>query len=263
MAADFTTEAFVNQVASTLANEHKDSFSFCATALQIIPDGIQKLATRIVILDLSKNRINTLPSCLAQFSVLSTLKLRGNLLVNIPEGIFPGMVALKELDLVDNELVSVPLDLASVVGLERLALTGNKLVTLPDSITGLSNLRELLLGENQLSELPENINMLTSLEKLEAQENHLTRLPQNLTLCSTLRTLSVHENQITTLPDKMWLLESLGALHLHENPLDESVVPPKLLFKRAKAILSYFLAISEGRSTSFSIALGAAIRSSV
>ena len=245
--------AFSTQVASTLANEHKDSFLYSGTALQVIPEDVQRLATQITILDLSRNRISSLPLCMAQFSLLSTLKLRGNALVNISEGIFSGMVALQELDLIDNQLEALPSDLGSVVSLERLALTGNNLVSLPDSITGLTNLRELLLGENKLESLPEDIDNLKSLEKLEAQENNLTRLPQNLTLCSALRSLSVHENQLTTLPDKMWLLESLGALHFHDNPLDESLVPPKLFFKRAKAILSYFLAVSEGRSTYYPI----------
>lgn len=249
MEMDNSESHFLEQINATVSNANKDSFVFSNSQLQSIPDAIEPLSGRIVLLDLAKNRISTLPQCLSQFALLTTLRLRGNALTIIPEGIIGGLRLLHELDLVDNQLSALPSDLGSAAALEKLYVTGNFLTSLPASLTQLSNLKELVISENQIKELPEDINALNRLEKLDAQENSLTHLPQNLTLCSTLRGLYLQSNQLTTLPDKMWLLESLGALQLHDNPFDESVLPQKLLHKRAKAILSYLLAVSEGRCT--------------
>lgn len=255
MAAD-ASAAFIKQVTATLDVALQDSFSFNNSTLQTCPEELNKLATRLAWLDLSKNRICALPNSLSQFSLLTSLRLRANALVNIPEGIFVGLQALQDLDLVDNQLESLPADLGSAQSLERVLLTGNFLTTLPASITTLSNLRELVVAENRLTALPDDIHLLIGLEKLDAQENQLTALPSNITLCPSLQSLSLQANELTELPDKMWLLERLGALHLQDNPFNPAVIPPKLLFKRAKAILAYLLAVSEGRSTCTMIDLG-------
>lgn len=249
MELDNAESTFLEQVSATASSASKDSFVFSNSQLQIIPDSIEQLAGRIVLLDLAKNRISAIPPCLSQFALLTTLRLRANALTEFPEGILGGLRLLQELDLMDNQIDSLPSDLGSAGSLEKLYVTGNFLTSLPDSITQLSNLRELVVSENQITALPDGIGALQSLEKLDAQENALARLPASLTGCVALRALYLQNNQLTELPDKMWLLESLSALQLHENPFDENRLPQKLLFKRSKAILSYLLAISEGRGT--------------
>lgn len=249
MELDSAEANFLKQVSATTSSASRDTFVFSSAQLETIPDAIEQLSGRIVLLDLAKNRISFVPQCLAQFSLLTTLRLRANALTEFPEGILGGLRLLQELDLVDNQLASLPADLGLAGSIEKLYATGNFLTSLPESITQLSNLKELVISENQITALPEGIGALQHLEKLDAQENALTVLPPSLTSCVALRALYLQNNQLNDLPDKMWLLESLSALQMHENPFDENRLPQKLLFKRSKAILSYLLAISEGRST--------------
>lgn len=250
MDPDTSESTFLEQVSATASSASKDTFIFSNTQLTTIPEAIDQLSGRIVLLDLAKNRINSLPPCLSQFALLTTLRLRANAITEFPEGILGGLRLLLELDLMDNQLSSLPSDLGSAASLEKLYVTGNFLTSLPESVTNLTNLRELVVSENRITALPDGMSAFSRLEKLDAQENALTHLPDSLTACSTLRSLFLQNNKLTTLPDQMWLLESLSALQLHENSFDENRLPQKLLFKRSKAILSYLQAISEGRCTS-------------
>jgi len=93
---------------------------------------------RLELLDLTHNKLQTLPFCLGMRTALKTLRLGGN--------------AIQSLDFIDN-LSKRPTN-AGLGELERLVLAHNELKALPDALGLLSSLTHLDLHGNQLATLP-------------------------------------------------------------------------------------------------------------
>ena len=101
---------------------------------------------------------------------------------------------LKELDLNDNQLTSIPESIGNLTKLERLYLQNNQLTSL-EGIENLTNLKVLKLSNNELTSL-EGIKNLTNLEVLKLSNNKLTSLKgiENLT---NLEVLGLQNNPIS------------------------------------------------------------------
>lgn len=71
-------------------------------------------------LALDRNRLTVLPSQLAQCTALVELSLHHNTLFEVESGAFASLTRLETLDLSNNQLASLPKDVASLRRLEHL-----------------------------------------------------------------------------------------------------------------------------------------------
>lgn len=90
------------------------------------------------------------------------------------------LTSLKYLNIMNNNLSSLPESLGNLGALCRLGLKSNALTNLPESFGGLTALVELFLTNNNLLTLPASIGQCSSLVKLQASFNKLTSLPDEV-----------------------------------------------------------------------------------
>ncbi|KAI8057828.1 hypothetical protein BDF22DRAFT_730611 [Syncephalis plumigaleata] len=145
----------------------------------------------------------------AIFSRLTELDLSRNRLTTLPDGLCRAMPSLTKLNLAHNRIAQCPLSLAHLTSLEELNLTGNQLGATADSLPGWlfrrwPQLRVLRLSDNQLEKLPNELVQLTLLEVLELGSvlggNRLRGLPAGcLVRLRNLVDLDLTGNQLTEL----------------------------------------------------------------
>jgi internalin A len=122
-------------------------------------------------LDISNNKLMTLPESISQLSQLQWL------------------------NLADNQITTLPESISQLSKLQELYLDYNQLTTLPESISELSQLHTLYLDNNQLTTLPESISQLSQLQELHLYNNQLTTLPQSIKNLKQLQKLYLHGNE--------------------------------------------------------------------
>ena len=174
---------------------------------------------------------------------LRELNLHDNQLSTLPAGLFGNLNALETLNLHDNQLSSLPTGLFdNLTNLTELSLHGNQLSTLPAGLfDNLTALGTLSLYDNQLSTLPAGLfDNLTALGTLSLYDNQLSSLPtglfDNLTALQFLRLLG---NQLSTLPAGLFdNLTALQYLDLSGNQLSSL---PDGLFGNLTALEGLYL----------------------
>eukprot|EP00698_Gefionella_okellyi_P025266 TRINITY_DN9199_c0_g1_i1.p1 TRINITY_DN9199_c0_g1~~TRINITY_DN9199_c0_g1_i1.p1 ORF type:complete len:453 (-),score=48.29 TRINITY_DN9199_c0_g1_i1:9-1367(-) len=189
-----------------------------------VHDAIDKL------LSVGLNRL-TLTCGLGEFPVevgrltcLTRLNLSYNRMASIPD-VITELRSLNELNLDANRLSTFPLVLCELTTLQSLLMNGNKLREVPRQISQLVNLRDFSLQQNMLATLPSEIGCLTGLMALYIQHNQLQMLPPQLDLLINLRVLNMSFNYLNDLPS-IGALESLSELDVSGNLLD--VLPPSI-----------------------------------
>ena len=157
------------------------------------PLEILDLADSLEILDLSNNRLSTLPNAFA---------------------------SLKKLKIVffnNNQFEEFPKVLASCPNLSMVSFKGNQLKTIsPEALS--PNLRWLILTNNQLKSLPSTVGRLSQLQKLMLAGNQLQTLPEELANCKNLELVRLAANQLKMLPTWLFTLPRLSWLAYAGNP---------------------------------------------
>ncbi|QDK79030.1 leucine-rich repeat protein [Spirosoma sp. KCTC 42546] len=168
-------------------------------------------------LSLSHCGLDSLPATLAQLMNLNELGLMGNKLRQMPN--IWKLTNLQNLNIANNQLVSLPEELGRLTHLETLAAYNNKLTQLPASIGRLVNLRLLSLQANQLEQLPEELGKLRKLQFLSLNNNQLTGFPASMGQLDSLKRLLIGNNRLRSLPATFSQLKSLIELHIGTNEL--------------------------------------------
>ena len=170
-----------------------------AEGLTEFPDEIFTLAETLTYLDLSSNKLSSLP---ADFGRLKNLKV-----------FFCS----------NNEFTIYPKVLADCPLLDIVGFKANQIQEIAEDALGF-NLRWLILTNNLVSALPKSIGQCSRLEKLMLAGNQLTSLPDELQFCSTLGLLRLSANQIETLPDWLLKMPKLSWLAFSGNPCSRNAV---------------------------------------
>lgn len=158
-----------------------------------IPEEVFQLADTLEVLDLSGNKLNSLPD---RFSSLK--KLRILFLSNNDFTVFPGILhTLKNLDIV--------------------GFKANKIQHVPENSIPVS-LRWLILTDNCMEELPQSIGACTKLQKVMLAGNQLKRLPNEMAACRAIELLRISSNAIEDFPEWLLSLPRLSWLACSSNP---------------------------------------------
>ena len=157
-----TLEQFHSGLANgSLARAHHIRLS---DGLTEFPDALYQLADTLEILDLSGNRLSTLPDDLTRFARLRIL--------------FAS----------NNPFSELPRVLGRMPQLEMVGFKACRITHVPeDSLP--ARLRWLILTDNHVHQLPESMGRCTRLQKLMLSCNQLRQLPQSLEHCQALELL--------------------------------------------------------------------------
>jgi small GTP-binding protein len=149
------------------------------------------------------------------------------------------------LDLNNNQLTSVPPEIAKLTSLIRLDLSDNPLTSVPPEVAKLTKLTDLHLNYNQLTSVPPEITRLTNLTYLDLSNNQLTSVPPEITRLTNLTYLDLFNNPLTSLPPEIVKLTDLTHLDLRFNQLP---IPPETLAdpKDVKAIFAAIAGLVSG-----------------
>ena len=159
-----------------------------------------------------------------EFGHVRRLTLRNMSLDQIDEGFLRRFSHLRELDLRDNQLTTLPVGLERLTELRTLRLAGNRITV--DAVgnrrlASLSMLQQLDLSYNPLGQVPE-LAGLRHLREVSLRATGLQALPEEA-LLPWRGLVDIRENQIRQLNgDLRSLRHRLQRLSLHDNPLDEA-----------------------------------------
>jgi Leucine-rich repeat (LRR) protein len=124
------------------------------------------------------------------------------------------LTSLSLLQVLHNQLLSLPEELGYHPILSRLEVTGNNIQLLPESIGQLPIL-SANFAYNPIVALPDSIGSLTRITRLDFLNTQFPTLPTTFTSLSTLRWLSISENtNFTSLPDDIGSMNSLTYLNI-------------------------------------------------
>jgi len=167
-----------------------------ACGLETFPEELFDLAETLEVLDLTDNKLTSLPK---NFGLFKKLKI---------------------LFLSNNNFKEVPTVLAQCPNLSMIGIRNNQITIFKENALPLST-RWLILTDNELQTLPNSMGDLTLLQKCMLSGNKLTALPQSMSKCHNLELLRIAVNQLTELPVWLLTLPKLSWLAYSGNPFCE------------------------------------------
>ncbi len=161
--------------------------------LSTFPEEIFNLAESLEVLDLSSNKLSSLPPHFGKLKKLRIFFCSYNLFK-----VMPGVLAdCPELDIV--------------------GFKANLIETIPSKALN-KNLRWLILTNNHISALPDTIGNCKRMQKLMLAGNKLEELPESLSTCSNLSLLRISANLLQALPKWLLTMPKLSWLAFSGNP---------------------------------------------
>ena len=136
--------------------------------LRSLPNDFDRLQN-LKILFLSQNEFDHLPEVLGRCSQLSMVGFKANQIRTVSGASLPPL--LRWLILTDNAIEELPSEIGQLKYLQKLMLAGNQLKTLPNEMSNCTNLELIRLAANQLDSLPEWLLTLPKLSWLASSGN--------------------------------------------------------------------------------------------
>lgn len=178
-----------------------------SSGLTELPDEVLQLADTLEVLNLSDNRLNTLPDWLPRLQRLKVVFASGNPFTELPE-VLGECPALEMVGFKACRIRRVPAA-ALPPRLRWLILTDNAIEQLPDALGERPRLQKLMLAGNRLQALPEGLAGAARLELLRLSANRFEALPSWLTALPRLSWLALAGNPMDGVP----LANSLPQIH--------------------------------------------------
>lgn len=161
--------------------------------LENFPGEILDLSDTLEILDLTGNRLSSLPNDFGKLKKLRILFLSQNL------------------------FTEVPAVLSKCPELGMVGFKANQISHLPENVFP-PKVHWLILTDNCIQELPESIGDLHLLQKCALAGNRLTHLPATMRHCKNLELLRISANHFETIPQWLFSLPKLSWLAVAGNP---------------------------------------------
>ena len=165
-------------------------------------------------------------------------------LTSFPLEILTLASSLEVLDLSNNQLSSLPKELAQLTHLKIIFASNNLFETLPEVLGQCENLemvgfkanqiktvpeqalpeklRWLILTDNQIETLPDSLGERPRLQKLALAGNQLTRLPLTMAKLHNLELVRISANSLTECPMQLLQLPKLAWFAFSGNPFSRS-----------------------------------------
>lgn len=190
--------------------------------LEEVPDDLLALADSLEVLNLTGNRLATLPNWL------------------------PKLHKLKVLFCSDNAFTRLPSVLGECRALEMVGFKANRIAEIPGDALPAA-LRWFILTDNAVTALPETLGACRRLQKLMLAGNQLSTLPASLAECDQLELIRIAANRFERLPDWITSLPRLAWLALGGNPCEAT--PPLVdAAPVSRATLEFGETLGEGAS---------------
>jgi Leucine-rich repeat (LRR) protein len=181
-----------------------------------VPEGIGKFP-QLKNLELSYNQIARVSAEIGKLKSLETISFYQNKLTAIPSGIFR-LTSLRSIDLYYNRLDEVDPAIGNMTQLRILFLSNNFIKALPASIGNLSNLLALYVHHNDLDSLPLSLGKLKQLRRIGLNDNNLKEVPLYFLDFKELEDIDLSGNKITMFPIGWTSLSKLQTLGIYGNP---------------------------------------------
>ena len=194
-------------------NQHIIGLNIGWKGIDLLPESIGNLIN-LRFLDLSQNKLESLPESFAKLEALEELNLNGTWSTNDNKPLY-------------NEISELPKSFPELKELKIFKCENNGLRSLPDNFGRLSQLTEVNLSQNRLSKIPESIGELSNLENLNLNSNKILSIPNSLCRLTRLNQLQLSFNSINRIPDCIDQLKSLSWLLLMNNNIIE--IPPSIV----------------------------------
>ena len=194
-----------------------DSLNLSGNRLTSLPARIAQLK-HLRYLSLSNNQLTSLPAEIGELTELKELRLEGNRLESLPPE-FARLVNLRLLSMDGAAMKEFPLPLTTLKGLETLRIVEGAFISLPAEISEMRGLKDVSFLCGQLVALPDELGLLTNLTTLDLSQNQLASVPAELGLLTNLTTLDLSQNQLASVPAELANLSALSSLNLNENRL--------------------------------------------
>ncbi|XP_070567465.1 uncharacterized protein [Ptychodera flava] len=195
--------------------------------------------THLEKVDLSVNKISSLPPEMKHFQDLSELILNTNKFEEFP-AILSHCKQLRHLDLAGNQIKCLSSSISKLNNLTQIWLGWNDFADFPTELCApaLRNMKEIHISNNKISSLSSSISVFGELEVLDLSHNLLESLPDDVCLLTSLKTLRVAHNYLTCLPAKLTIsLSSLKVLDLIGNPIQDP--PPDICSQGVNEVRRY------------------------
>ncbi len=162
------------------------------------------ILTETEMINLSSNKLQSLPRSLENCHKLYDLNVMNNELRTLPDSL-KNLSNIKHIRLSRNyfkEIPDVVFDLKSLTAIEMEGDSKKVLLThIPDKITQLTELSFIRMQFHNIEALPVNIGMLTKLKKLKLYGNSISEIPDSMSKLTNLKHLNIASNCINPIPN--------------------------------------------------------------
>ena len=192
-------------------------------AINAIPAEAFDDLSKLKELNLSRNRLVTVPEAIRALSSLQRLDLRSNQISHVPEESFTGLGKLRWLILLENAITSLPDDVFMELEELRYLILGRNQITdiSKEVLQGPSSLIRLNLSSNPLVELREDVfSNISNVLTVDLRDTQLVSLPRNVFAGLTrVGWLLLSSNDLTDISNVVFPGNSIGSFQLAHNEL--------------------------------------------
>lgn len=185
-------------------------------------------------LNLSKNKLCSLPASFAQLTQIKNLIFYENEFEDIPE-VLNGFNNLRHLDFYKNHIKEIPDFVGNMENMEQLFLSFNNIEEIPDTLRNLKRLKYFYIHHNELHFLPEWITEMDSIERFGIGFNHLLELP-DVSKMKSLKDFDCEHNLLERFPWELVEKPDMEMIILRDNDFNLSNEEKMRLIKASKIV---------------------------